>query len=268
MKTMSKIITAALAAVLLIGCLAGCGPATEGPVKSGLSDEGRIELRTKNYAIGKLDQKFLDSLTDAQLAVISHLMWYEAELQRGIKKGQKWVYTNSNTYSPQATTFDHMVESGKYGVNCAMPAGWVVVDLKILNEGQRFYGDLQGNFANYEKVHEQLETACDITEHNFPTFGELYEKGLVKPGDIFLAKGHTFMYLGDNKFFAAGHDGKWHSDYSAPTEDGQHAVFESWLMDLQSCANYSHTVSWQISFKKDYTPLTYRDKDGKVVEIQ
>lgn len=267
MKLFAKTALLALTAILLIGCMCSCSPALEGPVKSGLSEEGLKNLRTNNYAIGKLSQKFLDSLTDAQLAEISHLMWYEAELQRGIKKGQKWVYTNKSEYSPQATSFDNMVASGKYGTNCAMPAGWVVVDLKILNEGQRFYGDTNGNFKNIEKVSEQLETACTITPIPSTQFNELFTAGKVKPGDIFLAKGHTFIYLGDDKFFAAGHDGKWHSDFDAPTEDGQHAVFDSWIVDREKCNDWTYSVTYQISFYDDYTPLTFRNKKGEIVDI-
>ncbi len=229
--------------------------------------EGEKTLRTDNFAIGKLSEKFLDSLTDIQLAEISHLMWYEAELQRGISLGQKWVYTNSSTYSPQATSFDNMVKSGKYGTNCAMPAGWVMVDLGVLNEGQRFWGDGNGEFANYSKVHTQIEKAATITKLGGKTFSTLYNQGKVKPGDIFLAKGHTFIWLGDGKFLAAGHDGKWHSDSSAPTEDAQHAVFETWIKNQSDCADWSYSVTYQISFNDDYAPKTYRNSEGKIVKI-
>lgn len=223
-------------------------------------------LRTDNFAIGKLSDEFLASLTDAQLAEISHLMWYEAELQRGISLGQKWVYTNSNEFSPQATTFDHMVASGKYGVNCAMPTGWVVVDLGILNEGQRFWGGSDGVFMRENEVRAQLEEACDVFElEGHPVFQEAYEAGKIESGDMILSHGHTYIWIGDGKFHAAGHDGKWHSDPTAPTEDGAHAVFESWIMDYDNCANKHHRVAHIIRLKKDYVPKNYRNTKGEIV---
>jgi len=224
------------------------------------------KIYSDNFAIGRLSKENLDSVNEGVLASLSNLMYYEDQLQIGISKGQKWVYTNSSKYSPQNTSFDHMVESGKYGVNCAMPAGWTLVDIGALEEGMRFWGDQNNEFANYDKVAPMLEKAATITKLEPKTdFNVLYEAGQVKAGDIFLAHGHTFVYLGDELFHASGHDGKWHSDPTAETEDGCKAVFESWIYDMKSCADYGYRCNFIIRIKDDYVPRFYRNKEGKLV---
>ena len=223
-------------------------------------------FRDDNFAKGKISETLLNNATPGAVALIGCCLYYESVLQKGIAAGQKWVYTNSSKYSPQNTTFDHMVESGRYGVNCAMPAGWAYVDMNILKEGMRFWGDKEGKFANLEQLREHIEKAAVITQRDGgKRFKELFAEGEVSPGDVFLAKGHTFIYLGDDLFLAAGHDGKWHSDPTAETEDPDHAVFETWLMPREKCINNDYVPTWQISFKKDYIPEFYRNREGKLV---
>ena len=227
---------------------------------------GYKQFLEDNFAKGKVSDALLKEATPGAAALISCCLYYEAELEKGAAEGQKWVYTNSSKYAPQNSSFDHMVESGRWGVNCAMPASWAYIDMGILKEGMRFWGGRGGEFAKYEKVREPLEKAVTITKiEDGKMFKDLFANGLVKPGDVFLAKGHTFIYLGDDLFFAAGHDGKWHTDPEAETEDAQHAVFESWLMPREACVNNEYKVTWQLSFKEDYMPAYYRNAKGELV---
>ena len=219
-----------------------------------------------NFAKGKVSDELLRDSAPGAVALISCCLYYESELQKGIARGEKWVYTNSSKYAPQNSSFDHMVESGHWGVNCALPPSWAYVDMGIMEEGSRFWGDRAGGFAKLEKVKESIEKAATITSlDGEKKFCELFEEGSVKSGDVFLCKGHTFIYLGDNLFLAAGHDGKWHSDETAETEDARHAVFESWIMPRESCANNEWQPTWQISFKEDYMPQFYRNSKGELV---
>ena len=219
-----------------------------------------------NFARGKVSDELLKQATPGALALIGCCLYYESELQKGVAAGRKWVYTNSGKYAPQNSSFDHMVASGHWGVNCAMPASWAYVDMGIMKEGMRFWGDRSGAFAKYDTVKDSLEKAIIITQlDGEKPFSELFAAGTVKPGDVFLAKGHTFIYLGDDLFFAAGHDGKWHTDLEAETEDSRQAVFESWIMPREACANNSCCPTWQLSFKEDYIPAFYRNAEGDIV---
>ena len=226
-------------------------------------------LITECFGTENFSDTLLKSLTPAQLVMISCCMYYESELQKGIARGEKWVYTNSNIYAYQHSTFDHMVESGKHGTNCAMPAGWAFIDMGMLEEGMRFWGDKTRGLCNYEKLSQYIDPCCNVYFRTGEKFCELYEGWHVRPGDVFMGKGHTFVYLGDEKFLAAGHDGKWHRDDSVAdiTEDTKHAVFDSWFCDMKTCGNYEYSVFWQISLKEDYIPEFYRNKNGKIEKV-
>ena len=224
-------------------------------------------FRTDNFAAGKLSDALLDSVNPGVLALLSECMYYESELQKGIARGEKWVYSNSSTYVPQSGTFDAMLASGKCGSNCALPQAWAFVELGVIKNGKHIYGNSAGNLANISAVEDYIKTAAKIHYLGGVTkFYVLYDLGLVKPGDIFYAKGHTFIYLGDEKFMAAGHDGKWHTDETVKTEDAQKAVFETWIMDMKECMNWEYTVFWMIRFNDDYIPEFYRNAEGKLVQ--
>ena len=219
-----------------------------------------------NFAKGKVSDELLKNASAGAVALISSCMYYESVLQETTAQGQKWVYTNSSKYAPQNSSFDHLVEGGRFGVNCAMPASWAYVDMGIMEEGMRFWGDREGMFAKLDKVKSSIEKAAVIKHlDGQKMFKELLEEGSVKAGDVFLCKGHTFIYLGDDLFFAAGHDGKWHTDEAAQTEDERKAVFESWVMPRESCINNDYHIFWQISFKEDYIPEFYRNVKGELV---
>ncbi len=224
------------------------------------------QFRYDNFANGKLSDALLDSVNPGVLALLSECMYFEAKLQEGIAKGQKWVYSNKSNYVPQSGTFDNMIKSGKYGANCAMPQAWAFIDLGVVTTGKHIYGDSSGDMANFSTLGKYIGAVCTLTSwEGTVQFNKLYAQGKVEPGDIFLAKGHTFIYMGDKKFMAAGHDGHWHKDESANTEDTRKAVFDSWVYDMMPCANYTYTVYWQIRFKDEYVPRYYRNAEGKLV---
>ena len=219
-----------------------------------------------NFASGKVPEAFLREAAPGAVALVGCCLYYEAGLQKGIAAGQKWVYTNSGKYAPQSCTFDHMVQSGMYGSNCALPASWAYMDMGIMEEGMRFWGASDGDFARLDKVRASIEKAATITKlDGSRKFGEMFAEGEVKPGDVFLCAGHTFIYLYDNLFFAAGHDSKWHADPTAPTEDRRQAVFDSWIVPMESCHDVDCCPTWQISFKDDYMPEFYRNSAGELV---
>ncbi len=258
MKYFKKILLLSLSSILLLSCISGCG-----------NPEQNADMRENNFAKGRLSKKFLNSLTNAQLAAISNFMYYEDCLQKGIEKGERWVYTNSSKYVPQKETFDHMLEAPAHGGNCAMGTAWVIFDLGILNEGQRFWGGDNGEFKHEDEVREQLEVACDITEFDFVPFKEIYESGDVQPGDMFLAKGHTFVWLGDGKFFAVGHDSHYHVDSDVGLSEycPNTAVYESWLVNYEECGNRNSKVTYRLRLKPDWMPKQYRNQEGKLVDV-
>ena len=211
----------------------------------------------------------LDNASPGVLALLSNCMYYESELQKGLERGELWVYSNSSTWVPQNGFFDDMVKSGKTGTNCAMPQAWALIDLGVVKNGGHMYGKTDGALANMAKagVGTAAAAACDLVSWSgrYP-FSTLYQNGLIEPGDIFFAKGHTFIYMGDELFMAAGHDGKWHSVSNAPTEDGQKACFETWVCDMKSNTDYNYSIWWQMRFKEDYIPEYYRNAEGERVK--
>ncbi|MBO7377152.1 MAG: hypothetical protein J6V01_08650 [Clostridia bacterium] len=223
-------------------------------------------FRTDNFANGRYPERLLDSVNDGVLALLGCCAWYEAELQRGIAQGQKWIYSNSKDYCPQNGFFDDMVKSGRHGANCAMPAGWAMVDVGAVVPGMRFWGGRDCEIARYDRVAAFLENACEIMHYEAgPAFSELFSAGKIEPGDICLCKLHTFIYLGEDLFFAAGHDGKWHENPDAVTDDPRHAVFDSWVTDFSSSSNYNCRVYHVLRFRDGYVPEFYRRSDGKLV---
>ncbi len=228
--------------------------------------DGKSRFRSDNFANGKYPEDLLGSVNDGVLALLGCCAWYESELQRGISLGQKWIYSNSSEYCPQNGYFDDMVRSGRFGTNCAMPAGWAMVDTGAVVPGMRFWGGKNCEIARFEKVGPYLENACEITHYESgPAFSELYGYGKILPGDICLCKLHTFIFLGGNRFFAAGHDGKWHADPAAVTDDPRKAVFDSWVSDFEHCSNYGCRVYHVLRFRDSFIPEYYRRGDGKLV---
>jgi len=231
------------------------------------SDSTYDIFRSDNFAAGKLSDELLDSVNPGVLALLSCCMYYESELQKGIKRGEKWVYSNSSTYVPQSGYFDDMVSSGKVGTNCSMPQAWAFIDMGIVTNGKHLYGNQSNGLSQWDNLGKYFACVATVTAWNGKyEWQALYKKGLVEPGDVFYAHGHTFIYMGDELFMAAGHDGKWHSDSSAPTEDGSHAVFETWVLPIKNCSDYGYSINFQLRLKDDYVPKYYRNAAGKLVQ--
>ncbi len=222
---------------------------------------------TDNYAYGRISEEVLANVNAGAYAILGECWYFEDVLQREKAKGARWIYSNSNQYSPQQTSFDEMVVDEHPGTNCAMPAGWAYIDLGVCPYPKRFWGDRECGMANYDTLAPNILKAADIThwEEGKP-FGEYFEAGEIKPGDVLLAKGHTFIYMGDELFMAAGHDGKWHADETVRTDDPRKAVFDSWVCDMRTNYDWRCNVYWRLRFRDEYVPAFYRGKDGKLKE--
>lgn len=224
---------------------------------------------TDNFVCGKFSDELLSSVNPAVYDLLGCCAYYESELKRGISLGQKWIYSNSSAYCPQNGFFDDMTASGHQGTNCAMPAGWAMLDMGIVPSPLRFWGDVHCGFAHYDQVSPYMLPACEIDHLEKPElFCDLFDRGEIKPGDILLAKGHTFIYMGDDLFLAAGHDGIWHEDESAVTDDPRKAVFDSWIAEREKCFNNRCTVYWRIRLRDGYIPAYYRNREGKLVKTE
>lgn len=212
---------------------------------------------------------FSETQSVAVMALLGCLLHYEDCLQASKDLGMKWVYTNQSKYANQNSNFATMFLSGKLGGNCASPANWSLKDLGILPHNLKFYGGTDGSFVHWSKVRSYLETACVRTDFTdiVPSFATLYKNACVQPGDIFICKGHVFIYMGDEKFFAAGHDAHWHKDTSAKTEDSRSAVMDSFVYEMKDCSNYkSAKITYRLRLKPDYIPQFYYNANGRLVE--
>ena len=227
------------------------------------SDDAYAIFRNDNYAEGRLPAGMLDAANPGVLAELSCLMYYEDCLLSGIAKGEKWVYTNSSTYGVCGVFADMLPKSIK-GANCAMPQGWMFIDIGVIKSGHMF-GSSKGSVYGLDTHGVYAQCVADFTywEGKY-TFDQLFRRGHVKPGDIFFATGHTFVYIGDDKFFAAGHDAKWHSDPDAYTEDSRKAVFDDWVVSRFECHDNSYIVNYQLRFKDEFIPHYYRNAKGEI----
>ncbi len=241
--------------------------------------DSAMELFLKdNYAAGLVS----DEVNLGVLAMLSSLEYFNDRMVYGSKElGEKWVYSNSGTYAKQTGYFDDMLKSSKKGGNCASPVNWALCEMGIVPKNDRFYGGSTGNFKSYSgDAEEYLAPYVEVINmYDSPvTFKELYKAGKVKAGDIFLCKHHTFVYRGDESFYAAGHDGAWHTDPTANTEDDRKAVFDNWVLAFDEVsetgekvsgkynANYNYKVYYIVRLRDDYVPAKYRNADGVLVD--
>ncbi len=231
-----------------------------------------------NYAAGLVS----DEVNLGVLAMLSSLEYFNDRMVYGSTElGEKWVYSNSGTYAKQTGYFDDMLKSSKKGGNCASPVNWALCEMGIVPKNDRFYGGSTGNFKSYSgDAEEYLAPYVEVFDmYDSPvTFKELYKAGKVKAGDIFLCKHHTFVYRGDESFYAAGHDGAWHTDPTANTEDDRKAVFDNWVLDFDEVsetgnkvsgkynANYNYKVYYIVRLRDDYVPAKYRNAEGVLVD--
>ncbi len=255
---MKKLTVKILCLIMSATILSSCG--------LGFLSDDEEAFYKKHYGYGRVNEK---GMNQGVVALISCCEYYaDMMVKTSQELGLKWVYTNSSKYAKQSGTFDEMIESKQVGGNCASLANWAFLDLGIMPYGSHFWGDQSDNFHNYEQLAKYIDPCCEVTTYVGLNkhFNELYMANDVLPGDIFLANGHTFIYRGDDTFYASGHDGSWHSDYSAPTEDSQHAVFDSWIKSNDSCADFSYRVNFRIRLRDNFVPKFYRDETGKLVE--
>lgn len=209
------------------------------------------------------------TLTGAQ-AMIACGDYYCSVLDAAVKRGEKWVYSNSGKYVKQAGTFEQMLNGKVRGGNCASIANWAYRDMGIIKVEQKFYGNSSGQIQHYNagstKVKRALDKNCIIIKCDGKKFSTLVKEGKVQPGDVLMGKGHTFVYRGDGIVFASGHDGKWHRDNSAKTEDSNKAVFESWKRPYRGTYDENFKPTYILRIKPTYVPVGYRDANGRLVK--
>lgn len=213
--------------------------------------------------------RFEAGLSPAVTTFLGCCEYFADRMASGTARGETWVYSNSSRYVPQATSFDEMVASGHLGANCAMISNWGLMDIGAMPDGTRFWGDATGGFANQDTVMPVLDPACvlfDLRDRR-PTFAQLSDEGMVRPGDIFLCNLHTFVYRGHGTFYACGHETRWHADPDARTEDPAKAVFETWIMDVSACSNRACRVNFLLRLRDDFAPTRCRRADGVRVDI-
>ncbi len=231
-----------------------------------------------NYAAGIVK----DKANVAVQAMLSCLEYYNDRMVYGSTKlGEKWVYSIRGTYAKQTGTFEDQLNASNRGANCASPVNWALCEMGIVPKNDRFYGGSSGEFKSYSgNAETYLAPYVEVFDyHSSPvTFKTLYKQEKIKAGDILLCKRHTFVYRGDETFYAAGHDGAWHTDPTANTEDERKAVFDRWVLAFNEVSgsgeessssynsNYNYNVYYIVRLRDDYIPAYYRNKDGTLVK--
>ncbi len=218
-----------------------------------------------NYASGLISEP--QSL--GALALISCCEYYNDKMKQSSAEGSKWIYSLTGKDAAQRGFFDDMLKAEKKGSNCASPVNWAFTDLGIIPHTTRFFGGADGSFAYFfdPRTRDLVESCCDVYElHDNPIlFKTMFDEGKIQAGDVILTVHHTYIYRGDRTFFAAGHDGKWHTDPTAPSDDPKKCVFEDWVVPIEDNGNYTKCkVHYLIRFKKDYIPVCFRNKQGEL----
>ncbi len=222
-----------------------------------------------------------DDVNLGVLAMLSSLEYFNDRMVYGSTQlGEKWIYSNSGKYAAQTGHFDTMLKSEKKGGNCASPVNWALCEMGIVPTNDRFYGGSTGNFKSYSgNARTYLAPYVEVFDYykNPVPFHQLYKEGKVKTGDIFLCKHHTFVYRGNESFYAAGHDGAWHTDPTVVSDDDRQAVFDNWVLGFDQVAgsgekvagkyntNYNYDVYYIVRLRDDYVPAKYRNAQGELV---
>lgn len=205
-------------------------------------------------------------------ALIACGNYYNSVLEKAVKRGEKWVYSNSDEFVLQDGSFDEMLSApGKMrGGNCASIANWAFRDMGIIDGDEKFYGDSKGYIRHYnsgsKKLKDKFDENCTIMEGGEKTAKELMKAGKIKTGDIIIGKSHTYIYRGNGTVFASGHDGIWHKDELIKTDDPAKAVFETWVREFKGTYNEEFEVHYIIRLKKSFVPEYYRNKNGDLVK--
>lgn len=232
--------------------------------------ETRVQVRAYNPQ-ADLDENNYTNVSGVSNAVkifIGCGDYYNDRLLSGIRKGEKWVYSNSNKYVAQRISFDAMTHAKHKGGNCTSIANWAFLDMGIIPKGVCFYGDENGNIKHYNagdtSCKKYLDAACDIINAHDKTFQQLFKEGKIQAGDIMTSRYHTFIYRGGKTFFCCGHDAKWHREKNAYTEDSHKAVFDNWILPMDDCSNLNAKVGYIIRIKDTYEPKNFRNLEGKI----
>lgn len=245
-----------------------------GTPKKSSSKEGSTSKKKSSKS--KVSEPKTVTRTSGQLsgpeAIIACGNYYSSVLEKAVKKGEKWVYSNNSKYVNAGGTFEDMLKGNMRGGNCASIANWAFRDMGITDNKSVFYGDSNGKIRNYnsgkKKLKKIFDDDCDIInlEKQNKSFGTLMKEGKIKVGDIIIGKGHTYIYRGSGTVFASGHDAKWHKDKSIKTDDSNRAVFESWIRNYKGTYDERFKVHFIIRVKDSFTPKYYRDEKGNLVK--
>lgn len=242
------------------------------------SQQDECVLYSSNFAVGRIDfteKEKQDGQNAVVTAFLSCLEYYAWRMKDGTEnRGEKWVYCAGKPLYLEIGSFETQI-SQKLCACCNAPVNWALVDLGLRTETSvdHIYGGTTGNFGHRSQFTSYAGAFTSITDWTGKNmqFKDLYQSGLVKPGDIFLTIHHTFVYRGGESFYAAGHDGVWHTEADADTDDPRKAVFEDWICgaghkkSFTTCSNYNFTICWQLRFNDDYEPKYFRDVNGKIM---
>lgn len=137
-----------------------------------------------------MSTKFLNSLDKMSNVVVSEY-----------NVGKPWKYSNKNTKN----TFDK-ADSSTNSTNCALYAVWGLIDIGILDSGDRFY-KAKANEIKYSKnAKTKMKNKMEYISGNGKSARTLINNGTLKAGDIVLWNNaqHTNVYAGNNKWYDAG----------------------------------------------------------------
>lgn len=205
-------------------------------------------------------------------ALIACGNYYNSVLEKAVKNGEKWVYSNSSKYVKLSGPFENMLAGKIRGGNCGAIANWAFRDMGVISSKHGFYGDSSGKIRHYhtgsKTVKDEFDKNCTIINGGKKSFQSLVDDGKVKVGDVIIGKGHTFVYRGNGTVFASGHDAIWHKDKSVKTDDPNKAVFETWIRKYKGTYNGRFKVHYIIRLKDSFVPKYYRDADGNLVKNQ
>ncbi|MEE3343237.1 MAG: Ig-like domain-containing protein [Bacilli bacterium] len=119
------------------------------------------------------------------------------------KRGKKWKYSNSNA----SGTYEKAVQNGNRRTNCAQYVSWALIDIGILEPGQKFYKK-SSNTIKYKNsdTKTRMRNSFKYINGNGKKMNTLISEGKLKPGDIVLwySHQHTNVYAGNRKWYDAG----------------------------------------------------------------
>ena len=164
---------------------------SDGKTESNESDNSSSSSSTSNTSTSdNKTEQFLQSLNRMSNVVVS-----EANV------GKPWKYSNKNNKN----TFD-IADSKTNSTNCALYVSWGLVDIGILDSGDRFYKTKANSIKYIGNARTKMESKMEFISGNGKTAKSLINEGTLKAGDIVLwyNQQHTNVYAGNNKWYDAG----------------------------------------------------------------